>query len=90
MRFINLPLTLLVLMVWCSQSIIAQEGFVLPKGKKHGMVDFELVNNLVLIPVTINGADFTFLLDTGSANSVIFSFEAIDSLVLHNSQTFQL
>lgn len=90
MRFINLPRILLSLLVWYSGITIAQEGFVLPTGKKHGRVDFKLVNNLVLIPVTINGAEFTFLLDTGSSNSVIFSFEAIDSLVLHNSQTFQL
>lgn len=91
MKFINTTiLTLIFLLFLLPINGTAQEGFFLPEGKKHGVINFELVNNLVLIPVTINGSDFTFLLDTGSSHSVIFSFEAVDSLTLNNSTVIQL
>src|SRR5690606_12845297 len=91
MKFINTTiLTLIFLLFLLPINGTAQEGFFLPEGKKQGVVNFELVNNLVLIPVTINGSDFTFLLDTGSSHSVIFSFESVDSLTLNNSTVIQL
>ncbi len=60
----------------------AQGIFRLPDRKPHSF-HFELINNIVLVPVTINGIEFTFLLDTGVKETILFA-QANDSLYLHN------
>lgn len=52
----------------------AQNSFEIKDAKKV-VVPFKLINNLIFIPVTINGAELTFLLDTGVAETSIFSLE---------------
>jgi hypothetical protein len=52
----------------------AQNSFEIQEGKKT-VIPFKLINNLIFIPVNINGADLTFLLDTGVAETSIFSLE---------------
>ncbi|MDC8107051.1 PDZ domain-containing protein [Chryseobacterium sp. PTM-20240506] len=54
--------------------INAQNSFEIKDAKKT-VVPFKLINNLIFIPVNINGADLTFLLDTGVAETSIFSLE---------------
>lgn len=52
----------------------AQNSFEISDGKKT-VIPFKLINNLIFIPININGADLTFLLDTGVAETSIFSLE---------------
>jgi hypothetical protein len=52
----------------------AQNSFEVQNAKKT-VIPFKLINNLIFIPVNINGADLTFLLDTGVAETSIFSLE---------------
>jgi PDZ domain/Aspartyl protease len=52
----------------------AQNSFEVQEGKKT-VIPFKFINNLIFIPVNINGADLTFLLDTGVAETSIFSLE---------------
>ncbi|SDI20610.1 Aspartyl protease [Chryseobacterium taeanense] len=52
----------------------AQNAFEIQEGKKT-VIPFKFINNLIFIPVNINGADLTFLLDTGVAETSIFSLE---------------
>ncbi|SEM43693.1 Aspartyl protease [Chryseobacterium taichungense] len=54
--------------------INAQNSFEVQDAKKT-VIPFKLINNLLFIPVNINGADLTFLLDTGVAETSIFSLE---------------
>ena len=54
-------------------SVFSQENFVLKNGKSD-KINFKLVNNLIVIPVTINGASLSFLLDTGVSRPIIFNF----------------
>ncbi|WP_312902715.1 PDZ domain-containing protein [Chryseobacterium taichungense] len=54
--------------------INAQNSFEVKDAKKT-VIPFKLINNLLFIPVNINGADLTFLLDTGVAETSIFSLE---------------
>lgn len=39
------------------------------------VIPFQLINNLIFIPVNINGADLTFMLDTGVAETILFSLD---------------
>ncbi len=67
-----------------------QDRFEFTKNKNKDKIDIQLINNLVLIPVDINGVRLTFLLDTGASSTVIFSFEETDSIQLLNSTVIQL
>ncbi|WP_345206750.1 PDZ domain-containing protein [Chryseobacterium ginsengisoli] len=55
----------------------AQDSFEVQDAKKT-VIPFKLINNLIFIPVNINGAELTFLLDTGVAETSIFSLENQD------------
>lgn len=64
------------LFIWlfCSIFINAQNSFKMEDADKT-VVPFKLIANLIFIPVNINGADLTFLLDTGVSETSIFSLE---------------
>lgn len=51
----------------------AQSGFEL--GRKKATIPFRFINNLIFIPVNINGVELTFLLDTGVNETILFSLE---------------
>lgn len=53
----------------------AQEGFKMEANKKKIVIPFKLIDNLIFIPVTVNGENLTFLLDTGTEETVLFSLE---------------
>ncbi|MCA6068373.1 aspartyl protease family protein [Chryseobacterium sp. RG1] len=55
----------------------AQNSFEIQNAKKT-VIPFKLINNLIFIPVNVNGANLTFLLDTGVAETSIFSLENKD------------
>lgn len=52
----------------------AQSGFQNPP-KQNSVVRFQLVSNLILLPVNINGTDLTFILDSGVKETLLFSLE---------------
>lgn len=68
MKFFRLLFLLLTL------NLGAQEGFRLQTDKKT-VIPFQLINNLIFIPVNINGVDLTFLLDSGVSETLLFSLE---------------
>ncbi len=84
--FVYTPLvmkSLIYLFFICfSSNSWAQGVFRLPDHKPHSF-KFDLINNAVLVPVTINGVEFTFLLDTGVKETILFA-HTDDSLYLHN------
>ncbi len=59
----------------------SQTGFTLPKDSKGGKIKFELVNNLILLPVEVNNVKLSFVLDTGVSSTLLFG-AAKDSLQL--------
>jgi hypothetical protein len=64
----------------------SQNGFTLPEDSKKDKVRFELVNNLVVIPVEVNGTELSFLLDTGVNATILFGVSQEDSLELKNTR----
>lgn len=62
----------------------AQSGFQLPEGTERSRIPFELVNNLVVVPVQVNGKQLSFLLDTGVNYTLLFSLSNTDSLAINN------
>lgn len=64
----------LILIFFLSIFVNAQNSFEIKDAKKT-VIPFKLISNLIFIPVNINGAELTFLLDTGVAETSIFSLE---------------
>ncbi|MCC3217358.1 PDZ domain-containing protein [Chryseobacterium sp. X308] len=54
--------------------VSAQNTFELINTKK-AVIPFQFINNLIFIPINVNGADLTFLLDTGVSETILFSLE---------------
>ncbi|PKA82255.1 PDZ domain-containing protein [Ulvibacter sp. MAR_2010_11] len=68
----------------------SQSGFFLPENKVKDRVAFELVNNLVVIPVEVNGTKLSFLLDTGVNATILFGVSQDDSLELRNTRPLKI
>lgn len=52
----------------------AQKGFEISDQKKT-VIPFQLINNLIFVPLNINGVDLTFLLDSGVNETILFSLD---------------
>jgi hypothetical protein len=84
-------LLFVVLLSIFSLSTKAQEGFhFLNQSKKHLCVDFELINNLIVIPLVVNGKELSFILDSGVSKTILFNISKNDSIGLKNVKKVQL
>lgn len=57
--------------------INAQDGFVLKDNDKT-VIKFKLLNNLIFVPMTVNGVELNFMLDSGLAETLLFGLENKD------------
>ncbi len=60
------------------------QKFRLPEGTKSQKVRFRLVNNLIVMPLEINGARLNFILDSGVSKPILFNLSDKDSIELRN------
>lgn len=77
-------LTILIVLS-ASTSSVSQNGFSLPITQSKNKFSFKLINNLIVIPVDINGKRLSFLLDTGVKSTILFGIPE-DSLQLNSLQ----
>lgn len=70
--------------------VSAQEGFVFDKGIEKVTVPLILINNLVFIPIKVNGVELNFLLDTGVEETILFSLEDNPDVNFYNSEKISL
>jgi hypothetical protein len=59
-------------------------------GRQKDKIRFELINNLIVLPVEINGIKLSFLLDTGVSKPILFNITNTDSLQMNNVETIFL
>ena len=71
---------LLLFVLFTATASFTQEGFQFTSPKKSIKIPFQLINNLIIIPVEVNGVKLNFLLDTGVENTVLFSLDDADAL----------
>ena len=70
---------------------LAQAAFHVQNKRQTTKVKFKLINNLIIIPVEINGITLSFLLDTGVSKPIIFSFLNVsDTLNIRETETLFL
>ena len=70
--------------------VFGQDGFVFDKGVDVVSVPITLINNLVFIPIKINGVELNFLLDTGVEETILFSLEDNPDVNFYNSEKIKL
>ncbi|TJY37329.1 PDZ domain-containing protein [Pontimicrobium aquaticum] len=82
-------LVFLILFV-LSLSAYTQSKYTLQNSEKD-KISFKLINNLIVIPVEVNGVPLSFLLDTGVSKAIIFNFVNVsDELKINRTEEFFL
>ncbi|WP_452221668.1 aspartyl protease family protein [Lacinutrix salivirga] len=64
----------------------SQNTFKLPANKTSDKIKFKLINNVIIIPVNLNGKTLSFILDTGVSKPIIFNYEEVQNNVNNNSK----
>lgn len=78
---------IIVFMLFAISFCYSQGRFAVKNKKGTDKIKFKLINNLIIVPVEINGVTLSFLLDTGVSKPILFNFLDIsDSLKIKNSQ----
>uniref|UniRef100_UPI0040493882 PDZ domain-containing protein n=1 Tax=Flavobacterium sp. TaxID=239 RepID=UPI0040493882 len=73
------------------QHLNAQEdGLMIKEFKEKVSFSFDLEDNLILIPITINGVDLRFILDTGVSETLLFSSSLPQDIPLNEVETINL
>ncbi len=80
----------LLLLLFGGYTFFGQGNFNLPAGTASDKIRFELSNNLIIIPVFVNGVELSFILDTGVGSTIIFSVDNKNSLELKNASKIYL
>ena len=79
-KFILVVLALLVGLNLQSE----EQGFQFQNGKTSDKIHFQLINNLIVIPVVINGMPLSFILDSGVTKPILF--DNLNGLEVLNSE----
>ena len=80
------------ILLFCIYNLgFSQNKFVVQNKKQSDKVKFKLINNLIVLPIEINGVTLSFLLDTGVSKPIIFNFLNVsDTLKIKNTETIYL
>jgi PDZ domain/Aspartyl protease len=74
---------MLFLFIWVSFAW-AQNGFEIKNNRKKVTIPFKIVNNLIVVPVNVNGTNLNFLLDTGVSETLLFSLDESEQVKFEN------
>ena len=69
---------------------MAQSNFYIKDNSYSYAMPFKMVNNLMIIPVYVNGKKLSFLLDTGVSSTIILNVKIKDSLKLKNIEKIKI
>lgn len=73
-----------------SFALRAQDDFLLEKYRKRVVIPFKLINNLVFVPIKVNGVELNFLLDSGVDETILFSMEEKKEVSFKNVEKIKL
>ena len=70
--------------------VFAQQGFQFENEINKVSVSFKLINNLIFVPIKVNGVELNFLLDTGVTETILFSLEDKKEVLFSNTEKILL
>ena len=81
---------LVTILFLVSHKMYAQDRFHITNDAKSTAISFKMVNDLVIVPVEVNGSKLNFLLDTGVNNTIMFNLSAADSTNLKDTKKIRV
>ncbi|OXA98099.1 signal protein PDZ [Flavobacterium oncorhynchi] len=76
--------------LFLSFNLLAQDNFIIQNNSKKVVVPFQLINNLIFIPIKVNGIELNFLLDSGVEETILFSMDEMQEVKFNNVQKIKL
>ena len=70
--------------------VLGQNGFAFKEGIDKVNIPFKLINNLIFIPIKVNGVELHFLLDSGVEETILFSMEEKKEVNFFNVEKISL
>ena len=70
--------------IFCFCKFTNAQQFQIPPGKKFEKINFQLINNLIIVPVEVNGSKLSFILDSGVSSPILFNLSNQDSIQINN------
>ncbi|CAM1353610.1 aspartyl protease family protein [Tenacibaculum insulae] len=70
--------------IFCLSAYSQKEFKFFGKNKEKQELYFKLINNLIVIPLKVNGYELSFILDTGVNKTILFNLTENDSIGLNN------
>jgi hypothetical protein len=80
----------LCLVFLASLGAYPQSGFEFETAKNKVVIPFQMINNLVFIPISVNGVELNFLLDTGVEETILLGLDDKNKPSLYNVQKIKL
>lgn len=77
-------ITFFIWLIWFFPSSGIGQNFELTKGQKFQKVKFKLINNLIIMPLEVNGTELSFILDSGVGKPILFNVSDQDSIQINN------
>jgi hypothetical protein len=81
---------LTLLLLFSLNSVVGQSGFTFSNQKKKITIPFQFISNLIFIPITVNGQELTFLLDTGVEETILFSIDEDKEIPFYEIEKIKL
>ncbi|NHM08262.1 PDZ domain-containing protein [Flavobacterium sp. CYK-4] len=83
-------LVVILLLIGIQPWALAQSGFEFEAKKNKITIPFRLINNLIFVPVKVNGVELNFLLDSGVEETILLSLEDKAEVRFNNVQKIKL
>lgn len=81
---------IIIFLFFAYQNAFTQEGFRFDTEKDKVEITFKLINNLIFIPINVNGIELNFLLDSGVEETILLSLEDKTEVNLNNIEKIKL
>ncbi len=90
MKLPSFIFVLITVFLLCFQPLFGQGKFFLTGNKEKQQVSFINKNNLIILPIEVNGKLLNFILDTGVSRTMLFNLNQIDSLDLREVKKIKI
>lgn len=77
-------LAYITILIFCIPFLGNAQSYSLPTGQKHQKIKFQLINNLIVIPIEVNGTKLSFILDSGVSKPILFNLSDQDEIQINN------
>jgi PDZ domain len=84
------PKVIVLFFIMGFQFLVAQTGFQFLENQDKVTIPFKLINNLIFIPIFVNGIELNFLLDTGVEETILLSLDDKTEVSLNNVKKIKL